>query len=605
MGIERKIAVLIVRHDPSTPFLVLSECQRLILTGTNSVVRYWSEQSENWFRFPVCDFFGPYDVVLAPPPDARENVVTAARNAATAAGVNLTSYDGFVVLFSPGRVSIPNPAALANPALPPTITQGYDSGADGMGLGTSAALVAFESRTFFTHEFGHVLGFDHSWGILNHGIDWAGTGATGNVYGDPYDIMSAQSFGDSDPTATLAATESLTGFPGALKAGPGLARAVLHFYQPLALESVGRVRHINEGDGALTTLHPAGSFRDGEPELLVWHPIGEDASGRGRVYVEYRQYFEFAAGTRWDIGLAQSGDSRTRAGVVVHTVRNGTGVDAAFVWYSGRIAFPTIDTDILIDTDHGPVTISVSADQASEATPAFVRLRVSPPAAPRLWLSTSTADQKAILSSEQRVAPGFAFMGTFTWERRGVTRTESFAPMTAGLGRAPADVADTVNVTWTADGVVLDPTTASTALPKDGRSITLHHTLDAPRRVLTLVSDPADGAYTVTVSAAASEPETQPAPLTASDTFTAVGTEEGWGEDYKRFLRWWNTITHPQPGPHIGPFDPGPIEELGQETRAVERLNPAVGDKMRTINAELVRSQLRPAVGQPILQRPQ
>src|ERR1700722_6294930 len=71
-----------------------------------------------------------------------------------------------------------------------------------------------------------------------------------------------------------------------------------------------------------------------------------------------------------------SGDAITRAGLVVHTVRNTTNNNTPVVWYVGRICFPTVETDILIDTDHGPATISVREDQAGLAPPAFVDVRV-------------------------------------------------------------------------------------------------------------------------------------------------------------------------------------------------------------------------------------
>ena len=82
---------------------------------------------------------------------------------------------------------------------------------------------------------------------------------TGFPYGDPYDLMSSASFGDANPTPTfeLPETDAKAGFPGARSAGPMLSRAQVHFYFPMALETMGKVRHVGQGDGgALLTLSP-------------------------------------------------------------------------------------------------------------------------------------------------------------------------------------------------------------------------------------------------------------------------------------------------------------------------------------------------------------
>ena len=596
MGIIRKIAVIAARHDPTTPFLTLDECRRLLVGDENSVFSYWIEQSENWFNFPGVDFFGPYDISLASPPDYRGNIAVAAR--AAAIGVDLGAYDGVIVLLSPGQALAPDPNAPQQ-----QIMRGYDAGALGLGPGVDAVLVAFETRTFFTHEVGHMLGFDHSWGLLNHGIDWNHTGATSNVYGDPYDIMSAQSFADSDPRFQLAATEALNGFPGALTAGPAIARAVVHFYAPLVLETTGRVRHLSEGDSTIVTLNSAGSYEDSVAELLVWHPSQEDGAGRGRIYIEYRQFFEFALGTRWDQGLASSGDAITRAGLVVHTVRNTTNNNTPVVWYVGRICFPTVETDILIDTDHGPATISVREDQAGLAPPAFVDVRVGRSAPPRIWVKTSITSQKVVFSSEPRVAPGLAFMGTFTWERRGANVTETITPLVSGLGPGSATVADPVKISWTVDTTPLIEASGTVQLSKDGRRVTLAFAIDPARQILTITSLAQDDAYAVVVTATVDAPA-PPVPLTAATIFNAAPITEGWGDDYARFVEWLKQITHPHPRPKIGPVDPGTLGSISEEVERVSQINPEVARNMGIIAREAVRQLSQQLPTRPTLDRP-
>lgn len=599
MGQARRFAVISARHD-SQPALTLADCRQLFETSQHSIISYWRSQSAGWFIFPDVTYFGPVDIQLPPPPHARRSIFDTARAAVEAMGGNLSGFDNYVVFLSRGKETIPNP----NGPMPPTVDQGYDSGASGLGPGEIAVLVAFESNTFFCHEVGHLLGFDHTWGILNHGIDWSGTGATSNVYGDPYDIMSASSFGDANPTFNLPANESVPGFSGMLTAGPALSRALLHFQEPLALETAGLVRHVSAAEDTYVTLRPAGPAQAGLPELLVWHPAAEDGAGRGRVYVEFRQYGEFDFGTYWDQGLATTGDDRTRMSIVVHTVLNATGLDVPVVWYAGRIVLPAVDTDVRVETAFGPMTVSVDAATAAETNPPWVRVKVSPSANPRLWLSSATADTKSVIASEKRIAPGFPFMGPFTWETRQVLRRMTIEPLTAGLGLASFDRPDTLAFNWKIDSQDLDLSGANTALTlnKNGREVTLDYSVDPIKRTLTLSNRPAEGAFDVAIRASVSDPNNPGMELNADETFSAPPIEEGWGEDFERFMEYWDRITNPLPKPRIGPPDPGPVEELRQRLAGIEMLNPDVGLTLRTMLNESVRSQAI-SRAQPVLER--
>src|SRR5262249_47036033 len=153
----------------------------------------------------------------------------------------------------------------------------------------------------------------------------------------------------------------------------------------------------------------------------------------------------------------------TRTGLVVHTIRNTTINNTAVVWYVGRICFPTTETNIVIDTDHGPVTISVDPDLVG----AFVNVQVGRSVKPRLWVKTSVTSQKVVFSSERRVAPGFSFMGTFTWERRGANVTETFTPRVSGLGPGSTTVANPVKIGWTLDTTPVTGDSGSVQLSKD------------------------------------------------------------------------------------------------------------------------------------------
>ena len=578
MADPRRIAVILLNHDVSQTSPTLADCQTLMLSGQNSVVNYWRENAEGWFQFPVFDFFGPYSIMLPPPPDSRETVWDRAKNAAVGAGVNLAMYDNFVVLNFPGKVG----------------DVGYDGGTNGQGRGHVATLVTFETHTFFCHEFGHLLGFSHSYGIPNTGADWSDDGVAQvyPVYGDPYDLMSSASFGGASPTMELLAP--FNGFPGSANAGPKLSRAQLHFVAPMAMELMQKARHIYEdGDSGVFPLFPAGNGDAGKPQLVVFHPTGEDAEVRGRIYVEYRQPFDFLPGTRWDSGLADAGDNRDRRGVIVHVVKNVPDSTTPAIWYAGRICFPTPDADVVVNTPQGTAVVTVSDEFMNQSAPAYVRVRVTRQTRARVSIVTETEDVVNVTSSEKRPIPGWEWAGEFTWERRETIRTARYIPVTTGLGgESPNDAATRVKVYWylgnymlTSDSGVKD------VMPSGGvNPVQIHYSTHAETRELTLYNEPSDGAFMFKVQASASDPPTWFTPITADATYEVEGFSEGWGQDYRDFMDFWDRITHPIPIPQFR--IPGPddyrigLDRLQRTFSRLQGSNPSVAERMRPLVAD-------------------
>ena len=570
MNEQRKVAVILVRHDLSQTPPTLAECQALMWSGQNSVARYWQENTEDWFQFAAFDFFGPYDIMRPPPPEDRDVLRDRAKAAASGAGVNLGGYDTLVVFDFPGRVG----------------GVGYDHGADGIGPGHAATFGALDNHTFFCHEFGHVLGFDHTYGIPNRGD---GGTQPNPMYGDPYDIMSSATFGDSAPTMNL--PSPFAGFPGSTSAGPMLARAQLHFTKPMAMESIGKVRHIHE-DGAneVFSIFPAGHGGTGTTELVIFHPSGEDAEARGRIYVEYRQPFDLHWRTRWDNGLAADGDNRDRRGVIVHVVKNIPDSNTAAVWYAGRICFPTPDADVVVDTPLGTAVVTVSDEFMHQNPPAYVRVRVTRQTRARVSIVTKTEDVVTVTSSEKRPIPGWEWAGEFTWERRDTVRTTRYIPVTTGLGgKSPNDIATTVKVNWYLGNSMLVPDSGiATELPPGApHSVHIHYSIDTPERVLTLFNEPADGTFAIRVQASASDPPTWYTPITTDSSYEVDGRTEGWGRDYHDFMDFWERITHPIPIPHVGPPRPDDyrvwIERLRRTFDRLRSSNPDVATRMHPL----------------------
>lgn len=578
MSVSRTFAVILLEHNGGvgpTP----TQARHFLLTSSDSVAKYWEQCSNNWFTFAAVDCFGPYAVTLPPPPSTRSEILRVARAAAAADGVDLSAYNHCIVIVSLGQVN----------------GTGYDGGT----YGSANIMQVFNSHSLFAHEIGHLLGFGDTYGIPNTGGDWNNNGEPNYfpIYGDPYDIMSAESFAHADPTTTL---PTAAGFPGSERAGPMVSRAALHFYHPLALETIGQVRHCYEGgDLEYVTLHSAGSAVRGGAELLVFHPAGEDDKGRGRVYVEYRQPFDHYANTRWDAGLAAAGDERDRRGIVIHVIRDAPGTTIPVVWYSGRICFPTPDTDVIVDTPKGSVVVHVSQEQMYSDPPGFVRVRVDRQSSPGILVETSSEDAVRVISTEKRPIPGWEIFGEFTWERRETTRKTRFRPFVFGIGgRSPYDAQRSVSVTWFVGNVRLT-TTSGTAIVSvsPSRAVEVLFEIDPKSGELTLTNRPADGAYSIPVEAQASDDVTQGRPLVSVNEYEVEGMSEGWGEDYDRFMEFWDRITHPYPAPRFGPPKPDEIriviDRIYRSFEDLEGVRPDIAGKVRPMVVDQVRALRR------------
>ncbi|WP_256796403.1 hypothetical protein [Terrabacter sp. Ter38] len=590
MSEQRRLAVVLVRNDASAayPPVTIEQATRLMLSDQSSVFRYWDENAEGWFTFSRLDFFGSYDVTLPPPQPpgqaktSRGAILDVARAAAQNAGVDLAPYDGLIVFVHPGSAG----------------GVGYDAGTHGAeGPGSSCILPTTGDRTFFCHEIGHALGFFHTYGLLNTGADWSGTGERFEVYGDPYDLMSSAAFGAADPTLVLTPDQAIDNFPNALKAGPMLSRANLHFAKPAALEATGRVRHIYEGgDSSLVTLHPAGHRVGGDPELLVYHPIDEDPAARGRVYVEYRQPFDFNWSSRWDGGLSNVGTERDNCGLVVHVVKDIPEGTATAVWYAGRIVFPCADADLRVDTSRGLATVTVSQESVQQEKPGYVRVRVGRAYAP--WVSIKEAESKVqkVLSSERRLAPGWEWAGPFTWERRQTLTTATYTPVVYGLGGAgTTDGPSAVDVNWYVGDVQPVGLTGVASVHPEGvvTYVDLDFSIDPETGVLLLSDHPSVSGFVVKVRASASDDVTWRDPIKADTTFTGDGVTEGWGTDYKRFMDMWDRITHPIPKQHFGVPKPDDyrvgIDRLVHAYEELRLENPEVAANVQPLVLDQVR----------------
>src|SRR2546423_168751 len=102
MSEQRRIVVLLVRHDSSMNPPAVADCMNLLSSGLWSIGRYWTDNTADWINFAAFDYFGWYDIQLPPPPDSRYTIRQRASEAAAARGVNLGAYDGYIILAFPG-----------------------------------------------------------------------------------------------------------------------------------------------------------------------------------------------------------------------------------------------------------------------------------------------------------------------------------------------------------------------------------------------------------------------------------------------------------------------------------------------------------------------
>jgi hypothetical protein len=242
---------------------------------------------------------------------------------------------------------------------------GYDAGA--VGAARYCVLNPNAVFSFYLHEFGHVLGFQHSIGLRNDG-----DGSPGHPwYGDPYDIMSFGAFGSlltgnvgstnyvGNPTFSTDAT--IAGWPinqndlandCKTMQGPEPARAHVHLFDAAALPAGAVLDYwlpaAGLGAPIRATLRGAALHSvNGLPSLVVLHPPGEPATGEGRLYIEYR----YPMG--WDRGIHSVDPTEptdppelSRQAVVVHSVEYSPthsatdNHDLPYCCYAGQIIVP-------------------------------------------------------------------------------------------------------------------------------------------------------------------------------------------------------------------------------------------------------------------------
>ena len=501
----------------------------MMLTNAHrtAVLNYWEDVTDGHLDFVDSALFPWVDIDISADDVSRETQCARAFDATQALpGAILDGFDVFVVLSWPGQLTLPNPLA-GKPGQPATILADFDGGAGPVVQDKPACALPIMTgnHTFMSHEVGHTLGFHHSYGVLNNGIDWDGKAPfnQGEVYGDPYDIMSSASFGARwlDPAVThYSGDPEFAGpivadwpNPAAFTMGPPPARAHVHLWDPAAL----RPQHILHktvpvgGQTERFTLAAAGG-RTGGAQLAVLHPIGEDADGRGRCYIEYRQQ------GGWDAGLDVAGKDLSRQAVVVHTLADTD--EGVRCWYRGRILVPLeLDSDLMVAGT--PLTVQVEGADVEAGT---VDIAVTTGVARGIDIHSRGRDDIITVINPQALSTPCGdpiTYGTF------ITQTQYFyQPVSYGFGGIGAPDAAPLKARWTVAGVEAVGASGSLEAPTPDGAFTIEYAVDPITAELSLSSRGGEK-YRVDVTVTMSEADGSGA-TTATMVFAAKGFFEGY-----------------------------------------------------------------------------
>lgn len=515
-----RIGIIRARHDVTMPLIPDPVCLGVLMTGDYAVLRYWENTTRGHLDFVNSTMFPWIDITLGADTDrdVQARVAVDALRAKFPDPDPLAGLDGLIVITYPGFTVMPNPLA-GQPGQPVSVTVHFDGGQGGVdGLEAAVIPVANSDHTFICHEVGHVLGFEHSFGLDNNGTDWAPGDANiivGTEYGSPYDLMSSASFGTrglgTGPTYFAQPTfvePPAPGWPTArpFGKGPHVSRANLHLVMPDAL--AGRLTEApfpQPGAPVQARLVPV-STSSGTC-LLVLHPPNEPANGVGRVYVEFR----VAKG--WDAGIDPLGPSLSREGVVVHSVADIPNAGPR-IFYRGSVPIGSVDTDVAVAT-----------------TPLVVRVRQVDP--DRNWadvtVTTGAARGAEIVRAEHfdtvigEVGPVHEAQNPCGGRlRQGTFATETFSRFlvrTTGFGSGdPAAAPPTVS--WTVGGVPLAAAEGTVDVPVGDVTFAVAFTIRTEPFEL-LLSSRGGERYETPVAVTVTENAT-------SETAAAVLTAVGW-----------------------------------------------------------------------------
>jgi hypothetical protein len=174
----------------------------------------------------------------------------------------------------------------------------FGGGASTLSDGRHVCILPLEgSLQSISHEIGHILSYDHSWGLPSNAWGWNDPPwDVTNEYGDPFCVMSGSRFGINN-YGYLGAAPPAPDWPAATfnDAGPGPALALVHQTWPAALRENRCVRRYAFQDWhehvRPIQLYAATDQTPGRTKLVILEGEGTNPEGDppGTFYVEYRR----------------------------------------------------------------------------------------------------------------------------------------------------------------------------------------------------------------------------------------------------------------------------------------------------------------------------
>ncbi len=533
----KNVKVCILRATHNGQRISDEACIQMMMTGPGSVFRYWSDTTGGYLDFEGSALQPWVDIPVAsmPPaaPVAREVTGLAAFNATRAlpGGAVLDGFDAYVVLLHPGTFPMPNPAA-GQPGQPATLDISHAGGA-GYSLNGKPACtlpVIPNSHTYFCHEVGHILGLDHSFGLLNDGNDGDGRPpyVLTTAYGDPVDMMSAETFAtrNDDPSGPRYRGSPVfvptlpTGWPNPQRtsAGPMMSRAGLHHWDPQSIppDKVVEFPWL-EGSQVVRFRLGSASRTTPFPTLAVFRPPGEAILPAG----EFRTYVEYRTADGWDRGLETTGDDLARQGVFVHQLMTEGAVTVN--WYRGRIVVPL-----------GP-----NQDVAPRWMPFTFRVIDVEDNLDSVGIEVSLSPERKVDLDVDHATEAISTTGELTFvdqcgdELVSATRqwrsTTSMRLRVRGYARVSEPWVKTPSVTWTVGGLALASDTGTLSVPTPGGFANVGYAVDLDAARLTLTHEDTLP-VTVPVEVAVSEPGGDYR-VVKTATMTGLGAVTGLSED--------------------------------------------------------------------------
>ncbi len=525
MSKKIKFALLRARHNNMVPFISDQACISMLMNNAthHAVLEYWSYNTYGYLDFINSALFPWVDISITADDVSRETQVKKAYDAAKALpNNNVDDFDAYFVITYPGRMTVPNPKA-GKPGEQPTIVLNFDGGAGPVANGKPACAIPVMTadHTFMCHEMGHVLGFEHSYGVLNNGIDWDGKPPfdEGNVYGDPYDIMSSATFGTHNLDPKKPKYYGNPTFAGPsdpqwpvepkINMGPAPSRAHIHLWDPAAIPA-NRIKNMPVPGGNTQRIRLYAPTTNASPHLVIVHPQNEDQQGRGRCYVEFR------VSKGWDLGMDVYGTDLARQGVVVHTLADATN-DGVRCWYRGHIPVPVeIDSDLQVTGT--PLVVRVTGEDISEG---YVDIEIS-------TLKQRGVDIQVTKKNEEVTVINPQEMRTPCGDRivYGTHILQSlyfYMPSSYGYGGEGAPDAKPPVINWKLNGVSIS---GSGSLNIAESVYPVNYSVDPVTGELSLSSNPADR-YSLPLEVTVTEPDASN-PTKATSVFNPPGWFDGF-----------------------------------------------------------------------------